>query len=74
MSVILPNTLYIGERVEWDASEAENRSAGVGTIDSIYPSMADRVCYRIQRDEIDRQRQRAYEFIHEADLRREVAR
>lgn len=71
-STVHPNAYCIGERVEWHAREAENHSAGAGVIDGIYLSMVDRLVYRVARDEIDRDRHRPFEFLHEADLRREV--
>lgn len=63
------NSYFIGERVRWEASQEDNRSAGTGVVDSIRVSMFDRQIYRVERDVSDAVGRR-YEFLEEHEIQR----
>lgn len=58
------NKFYLGQRVQWP--EGERRAAGIGTVDSIYLSGLDRLCYRVERDRPAGTQ--LYELMEEAEL------
>lgn len=68
MSQIYRNAFFIGERVEWSASEKENRSSGTGIVAGLYGSPSFGLIYRVERDELDRERHRLYELLEPGDL------